>query len=157
MGSDTLARKLIAKGEGHKLNFPEDHTEVHTEKRRKASEFFGVYYSKKRNRWVSGRWSKTEKKYLINGAHREEDTAAHASDTLARNLMANGDRNFKLNFPDDSIEVHANKLQTKKRKRPSEFGDSQTDENDSEKFQKKKSEDSPKYSAAFLGSGFKNN
>merc|ERR1712098_231441 len=122
----------------------------------KTSEYFGVYYSEKGNKWIATRYSKKENKRIYKGAHREEETAAHASDNLARELMANGDYNLKLNFPDDHTEVHAIEPQTNKRKWLSEFEDYQTDENHFEKFQEKKSEDSPKY-RTFLGSGFKNN
>jgi hypothetical protein len=41
---------------------------------------------------------------------KDEETAAHATDTLARKLMANGEKNHKLNFPDDNTEVYAEKV-----------------------------------------------
>ena len=42
---------------------------------------------------------------LRNGCYDNEDTAARASDTLARKLMANGEQGHKLNFPDDDTDV----------------------------------------------------
>merc|ERR1712098_502423 len=36
----------------------------------------------------------------------DEETAAHASDTLARKLIKNGEQNHKLNFPGDHNEVY---------------------------------------------------
>merc|ERR1712098_864231 len=35
-----------------------------------------------------------------------EERAAHASDTLARKLMKNGEKDHKLNFPNDHCEVY---------------------------------------------------
>ena len=46
------------------------------------------------------------KKSVSNGYYSDEDTSAHASDTLARKLMRNGEQGHKLNFPDDYIEVY---------------------------------------------------
>merc|ERR1712096_297876 len=102
--SDTLARQLIANGEqNHKLNFPDDRTEVFPET--KMSKYFGAYYNEAHKKWIVQRWSKTENKNICNGSYKDEETAAHASDTLARQLMANGEQNHRLNFPDDSTEV----------------------------------------------------
>ena len=42
---------------------------------------------------------------IFKGYYENEETAAHASDTLARKLMANGEQNHKLNFPEDDTEV----------------------------------------------------
>merc|ERR1712058_210251 len=56
--------------------------------------------------------SKNEKKHFFNGSYDNEETAAHASDTLARKLMENGEQGHKLNFPDDHTEVHREKIQT---------------------------------------------
>merc|ERR1712098_962138 len=113
--SDTLARKLMANGaHGHKLNFPDDNTEIYPEE--KTSNYFGVYYNEKNARWAADRWSKNEKKAVHNGSYKDEETAAHASDTLARKLMANGDQNLKLNFPNDDTEVFS-KYQRNKRKK----------------------------------------
>merc|ERR1712098_361031 len=91
--SDTLARKLVANGEkGHKLNFPDEHTEVYPEEVKVSSNFIGVTYSKRDARWVAQRRSKNEKKVVHNGTYKDEETAAHASDTLARKLIANGEK-----------------------------------------------------------------
>merc|ERR1712098_46123 len=49
------------------------------------------------------RWSKNEYKMVHNGCYDDEETAAHASDTLARKLMENGELNHKLNFPDTTL------------------------------------------------------
>jgi hypothetical protein len=104
--SDTLARKLMAKGEqGHKLNFPDDDIEVFPEQKTNSSQCIGVSYNVKYGKWLAQRRSKLEKKMVFNGGYDSEETAAHASDTLARKLMANGKQFHKLNFPDNTIEV----------------------------------------------------
>merc|ERR1712098_275788 len=109
--SDTLARKFMTKGEqGHKLNFPDDHTEVHHEEKIQTSEHIGVRY--RNSKWYAQRWSKNEKKLVYYGCHDNEETAAHASDTLARELLDNGEQGHKLNFIDDQIEVHPEKIFT---------------------------------------------
>merc|ERR1712098_1012827 len=90
--SDTLARKLMENGEqNHKLNFPDDHIEVYAEKK-KTSKFIGVSFIEKIPKWRALRWSKAENKTIYNGCHDDEETAAHASDTLARKLMENGEQ-----------------------------------------------------------------
>merc|ERR1712098_763011 len=53
--------------------------------------------------------SKHEKKRFSNGSHDDEETAAHASDTLARLLMDNGEQGHNLNFPDDDTEIYPEK------------------------------------------------
>jgi len=119
--SDTLARKLMENGEqSHKLNYPGDHTDVHPEKTF-TSEYIGVFY--KNLKWCVARWSKNEKKKIYYGSYDNEKTAAHASDTLARKFIANGEQRHKLNFPDDHTEVHPDKFQKKKRKRNDNFQD----------------------------------
>merc|ERR1712098_362429 len=120
MGSDTLARKLIANGEiGHKLNFPDDDIEMYA--KRKSSDYIGVTFNKKDETWRACRWSKNEHKSVNNGAsYKNEETAAHASDTLARKFIANGEKGHKLNFPDDNAENQKNK-----RKKPKDFQTSQ--------------------------------
>merc|ERR1712098_539420 len=124
LASDTLARKLMSNGEvGHKLNFPDNITEVNMEKKRNYLEYIGVYYHEKSKRWVPQRWSKTENRSISNGGYNNAEAAAHASDTLARKLIANGEQNHKLNFPDDDTEVYAK--ETNKRKRPADFSDYQ--------------------------------
>merc|ERR1712098_333112 len=103
--TDTLARKLIANGEkGHKLNFPDDHNEVFPEKK---TNYFGVSYNKNHATWTAQRRSKNGNKKVLNGVYKNEETAAHASDTVARKLIANGEKGHKLNFPDDHTEVYA--------------------------------------------------
>merc|ERR1712098_303934 len=73
----------------------------YTKERKKTSQYIGVYYSEERAKWKTQRRSKSEKKIVSNGNYKDEDTAAHASDNLARKLMENGEQNHKLNFPDD--------------------------------------------------------
>jgi len=105
--SDTLARKLMENGEQKlKLNFPDNHTEVYPEKKNITSKYFGVFYIKNKSKWGAQRWSTVEKKNAYNGYYDNEETAAHASDTLARNLMKIGEQNHKLNFPDDHNDVY---------------------------------------------------
>merc|ERR1712098_249151 len=114
--SDTLVRKLMENGEkGHKLNFPGDHTEVHPEKIQ-TSEYIGVSYQNRKSNWRVQRRSKNEKKMVFYGSYENEETAAHASDTLARKLMENGEQGHKLNFPDDHTEVHPEEFQKTKRR-----------------------------------------
>merc|ERR1712058_55469 len=85
--SDTLARKLIANGEkGHKLNFPDDAKKVYPEK---TSIYFGVCFHKQNKTWRADRWSRKQNKSVHNGTYKDEETAAHASDTMARKLIAN--------------------------------------------------------------------
>jgi len=113
-----LARRLIANSEkGHKLNFSDDNIEVYQEK---TSDYIGVSYNKQRETWRVQRRSKKERKPVFNGTYKDEETAAHASDTLARKLLTNGEKGHKLNFPDDDTEN-----QTNKRKRPADFQASQ--------------------------------
>jgi len=116
--SDTLARKLTANGEqGHKLNFPDDHTRVYPEKKTTSSKYIGVSYSENRSKWIAQRRSKhDEKKMICSGRYENEETAAHASDTLAKKLIANGELGHKLNFPEDDTEVYQERQ--RKRKRP---------------------------------------
>merc|ERR1712098_69835 len=84
--SDTLARKLMKDGEqNHKLNFSEvfsKHMEDFTKPYKKTSKYFGVSYCKSKERWIVQRWSKSENKNSPNGAYKDEETAAHASDAL---------------------------------------------------------------------------
>jgi len=107
--SDTLARKLIQNGEqGHQLNFPDDNTEVY--KRGNSSVYIGVTYNKKLAKWGAQRYSKIEKKLIFNGySYGTEEESAHASDTLARKFIGNGEQGHKLNFPDDNTELHKRK------------------------------------------------
>merc|ERR1712098_894760 len=82
-------------------------TEVYPEE--KSSKFVGVSYKKENSKWQVQRWNKHDNKKVSNGDYGDEKTAAHASDTLARNLMDNGKQKLKLNFPDDHTEVNATK------------------------------------------------
>jgi len=72
----------------------------------KKSDYIGVCYYENKSRWRAQRWSKTKKTSISSGYYLEEETAAHATDTLARKLMKNGEQNHKLNFPDDYTVVH---------------------------------------------------
>jgi len=121
--SDTLAKLLITNGEkDHKLNFPDDTTEMFPETKREK--YFGVSYNEKYAKWQAMRWSKYENKNVYNGTYKDEETAAHASDTLARELLENCEQKLKLNFPDDDTEVHREKHK-KKRKRSEILGNLQ--------------------------------
>merc|ERR1712098_447391 len=96
----------MANGEQeHKLNFPDDDTEVYAEETN-TSRYIGVSYDETNSRWVAYRRSKNEKKTVYNGSYKDEKTAAHGSDTLARKLKENGEQNHKLNFADDDTEVY---------------------------------------------------
>merc|ERR1712098_517655 len=111
--SDTLARKLMKNGKQTlKLNFPEDDTENYPEEKKTSSKFIGVSLNKKQSYWETHRRSKSENKTLSNGHYDDEETAARASDTLARNLMKNGEQNHKLNFPGDDTEVYPERKNT---------------------------------------------
>jgi len=112
--SDTLARILMKNGEeGHKLNFPDDHNEVYSKGKKSTFQYFGVGYSKNKSKWCSFRWSRSKNKALFNGYYENEDTAAHASDTLARQLIKKGEQGHKLNFPDDETEIYPEKKNSK--------------------------------------------
>ena len=120
-----MARELLANGEqGHKLNFPDDYTEVFIEvmtqrykallaeinpinfqNKESSSQHIGVSHDVKIGRWFAQRHSKLQKKMIRNGVYDNEETAAHASDTLARKLMANGEQGHKLNFLNEYTEV----------------------------------------------------
>ena len=56
-------------------------------------------------KWIAQRRSKHENKQVYNGYYDDEETAAHASDALARKLMENAEDGHKLNFPDNA-DVH---------------------------------------------------
>jgi hypothetical protein len=73
------------------------------------SNYIRVSYRNSLSKWRAYRWSKNENKLFHNGVYKNEETAAHASDTLARKLIANGEKHHKLNFSDDDTEVK-NKL-----------------------------------------------
>merc|ERR1712098_601664 len=113
--SDTLARKLTENGEQNfKLNFPDDNTEVN--KKTALSKFIGVSYNESHSRWIAQRRSKKEKKPVYNGCYKDEETAARASDTLARKLTENGEQNHKLNFPGDYTEIYTENQKNKRMK-----------------------------------------
>jgi len=107
--SDTLARQLMKNGEdNHKLNFPSDDFDVNPErKKRYKYQYVGVSYHHDRAKgWCARRWSKNENKMFYNGYYENEETAAHASDTLAKQLMRKGERSQTLNFPEDDTEIY---------------------------------------------------
>merc|ERR1712058_201316 len=119
-----MGKKLIAKGEqGHKLNFPDDATEVFPEKKF-SSKFVGVAHNVNKSKWRVRRHSKLEKKMLYNESYENEKTAAHASDTLARKLIANGEQGHKLNFPDDNTDVLPELQRKRKRRRHQDLSNS---------------------------------
>ena len=65
--------------------------------------------------WEVQRWSKIQGKNIHNGYfdRNEETKAAHASDTLARALISNGEAGHKLNFPNEQYEVWPEKVNYK--------------------------------------------
>merc|ERR1712098_897069 len=89
-----------------------DYTEVFQEKKQTSSQYVGVFYDIKLSKWRANRYSKNEKRKICYGCYDNEVTAAHASDTLARKLMENGEKLHKLNFHDDYTEVFPEKKQT---------------------------------------------
>merc|ERR1712058_57418 len=113
--SDTLARELIANGEkGHNLNFPDDDTEVYA-KEKTSTDYIGITYESRTSKWRVQRWSKNEKAMFSNGCYKDENTAAHASDTLGRKLIANGEKGHKINFPNLNAKeaIYQNKRKRK--------------------------------------------
>merc|ERR1712034_291799 len=102
-------------------------TEVRAEKTN-TSKYIGVFYNNKISKWRASRYSKNEKKIMYIGDYKDEDIAAHASDTLARKLIANDKQKLKLNFPDDETEVRPKPRNTK-RKRPNTLNVAQNDKN----------------------------
>ena len=79
------------------------------EKKESSSQYIGVTYHDKTQKWRAQRYSKFEKKMSSNGYYEKEETAAHASDTLAKKLIESGKLKLKLNFPDDDTEVYREK------------------------------------------------
>merc|ERR1712098_244761 len=86
-------------------------TTLKCSQQKKTSIYIGVSYNKKDRVWSVSRRSNKENKLVHNGTYKNEETAAHASDTLARELMVNGKQNLKLNFPNEAYN------QKNKRKR----------------------------------------
>jgi len=78
-------------GQYHALNFPDDESEVHVEKRSITSNYIGV--AKRNSKFHVQRWN------VNNGYYDDEEAAARASDTLAENLSVKGECGHKLNFP----------------------------------------------------------
>jgi len=77
---------------------------------KKTSTYIGVRSDQKYATYCAYRHSKKEKhKMVYNGSYKDEETAAHASDTLARKLIGDGEKGHKLNFPDDHTEVYPKK------------------------------------------------
>jgi hypothetical protein len=69
-----------------------------------------VNYNQRKTRWCAYRYNTKEKKHVYNGTYKDEEKAAHASDTLARKLIENGEKGHKLNFPEDHTEVYPEKV-----------------------------------------------
>merc|ERR1712034_186293 len=114
--------------ENLKLNFPDDTNEVY--RKTKHSKYFGVSYNATLKLWIAQRWSKTEKKIYSNGYYKNEETAAHASDTLGMELMLNCGKNLKLNFPDKAeLRPELEEHPASERKRSFDLDHSQSDEN----------------------------
>merc|ERR1712098_786749 len=70
----------------------------------------GAIYNKRDSIWGAQRCSKEKNKLVYNGSYKNEETAAHASDTLARKLIARGEKGHKLNFADNQTEVYAEEM-----------------------------------------------
>ena len=68
--------------------------------------FYRYFYNEKQEKWRAQRWNTYEKKNVYNGSYKDEETAAHASDNLARKLNTNGEKRQKLNFTHDHTEVY---------------------------------------------------
>merc|ERR1711964_444560 len=114
----TLARALMKNGEkNHKLNFPNDETEVWKEKNENSSKYLGVWWSKRNSKWLASRWSKSQGKMIHNGHFNQEMKAAHASDTLAKMLMKHGEKRHELNFPGAEPEALADINKKRRRKK----------------------------------------
>jgi hypothetical protein len=107
--SETSPKKLIS---FYQFNFSGSDTKRNEKKT--DSEFIGVRYVSKYSKWQAVRWSKNERRLVSNGLYDNEETAAHASDTVARKLMAKGENNHKLNFPDDETVVCREEKKTSK-------------------------------------------
>merc|ERR1712098_691822 len=90
-------------------------TKVHTEKKTKSSTY-EVSYDVKTSKWFAYRRNKHDKKTIYNGHFKSAEKAAHASDTLARKLVANGEQNHKLNFPADHTEAYPEERQRKRKR-----------------------------------------
>ena len=78
--------------------------------KKENSSHIGVFYREDTSKWQAKRRSKHEKKTIYNGSYDNEETAAHASDTLARRLMSKGEHDHTLNFPLDDTEVQHEKV-----------------------------------------------
>merc|ERR1712098_338004 len=77
-----------------------------------TSKYIGTIYKESRSKWEAQRWSKNEKKLAYSGYYRDEESAARASDTLARKLIANGEKGHMLNFPDNDTEEYTDEETT---------------------------------------------
>merc|ERR1712098_884878 len=95
----------------------DDDTEIYPEKKENSSIFIGVTYSDQIGKWKVQRWSRNEKKIVPYGSYGDEETAAHASDTLARKLMINGELKLALNFPgDENTQIPPQDNQNKRKR-----------------------------------------
>merc|ERR1712098_182621 len=83
-------------------------------RKKKGSKFIGVTHNKNKSKWRAQRKSKYGNTMVYYGCYDDEETAAHASDTLARKLMGNGEQKVTLNFPDDYTEVYPENQKTKR-------------------------------------------
>jgi hypothetical protein len=109
------SEETITENNAENLIFVKIEEDEYTKTNKKTSKFIGVCYDKSKTRWTAQRRNKSERKNVVNGSYKDEETAAHASDTLARKLMKNGERNLKLNFPDDKSEVFPEKIKNSSR------------------------------------------
>merc|ERR1712098_661110 len=103
--SDTLARELMNNGEHrHMLNFPDENIGLHVGQDGTCLFYLGIYQTiagHRFKRWQAHRWNKDEARTDSNACcYKNEETAAHASDTLAKQLSRNGQQGHKFNFPE---------------------------------------------------------
>jgi len=131
--SDTLARLLMREDNELKLdlNFENNFTEVYPW----SSFFIGVSYKPRLYaKWRARRWSFQQNKAVLSGTYRDQESAAHASDEIARNLILNGEKGHKLNFlGDDEYDKirhsgHLTELSRSAKRKRSDFHVFESDE-----------------------------
>merc|ERR1712098_252226 len=83
-------RENVNNGEREEIRVKIEEDE-YAKKKEPSSQFIGVSYDVKSGKWRAQRRSKLEKKMIHYGSYKNEETAALASDTLARKLLANGE------------------------------------------------------------------
>merc|ERR1712098_922866 len=89
--SEGHGRENVHNGEREEIRVKIEEDE-YAKKKEPSSQFIGVSYDMNTTKWRAQRRSKLEKKTLCNGTYENEETAARASDTLARKLLSNGEQ-----------------------------------------------------------------